>query len=201
MKKLLRRIIILFLGMLIIGLIGGGVFYLRWKGQVRQLGRQRFPAGIVIHHTLTAPVVNGRKVDIAFIDAMHKRKGFGITDDDGTVYHIGYHYLIQQDGTIQRGRPEHLRGAHARGHNNTLGIVLVGNFNSWQNFGQLGPNSPTSQQLAAAERLTRSLMVKYSLTPDDVYLHRELVITHCPGNNFPRTAFIRALAGTAVLSK
>jgi len=40
---------------------------------------------------------------------------------------IGYHYVIKRDGTLERGRPEHVTGAHVGGHNTgNLGICLVG---------------------------------------------------------------------------
>lgn len=40
---------------------------------------------------------------------------------------IGYHYIIRRDGKIEKGRPDNIPGAHARGHNNdSIGICLVG---------------------------------------------------------------------------
>lgn len=40
---------------------------------------------------------------------------------------IGYHYVIQVDGTVERGRPEYWTGAHVGGHNtDTIGICMIG---------------------------------------------------------------------------
>ena len=39
---------------------------------------------------------------------------------------IGYHYVILEDGTIQKGRPEYWKGSHARGYNEAIGICLIG---------------------------------------------------------------------------
>lgn len=40
---------------------------------------------------------------------------------------IGYHWLIDRDGTILPGRPETVIGAHVEGHNRgTLGVSLFG---------------------------------------------------------------------------
>ena len=47
--------------------------------------------------------------------------------------HIGYHFLILPDGTVERGRPESMWGAHTRDHNDTLGICLVGDFDRRDN--------------------------------------------------------------------
>lgn len=152
-----------------------------------------FPTGIVIHHTATPPTVGGKLINVASIDAMHARQGFGIQDDDGQVYHIGYHFLILQDGRILRGRPEHLPGAHTKGHPDMLGIALVGNFQRSSNRGHCGPLTPPRAQLKAAERLTRELMAKYGLPVSNVYLHRDLGQTSCPGDGFPRRKFYTAL--------
>lgn len=153
-----------------------------------------FPAGIVIHHSATSPVMHGKRVDVSVIDAMHARRGFSAIGRDGKVYHIGYHYLILQDGTIQPGRPAYLHGQHTRGYNHMLGICLVGNFARWSNLGVCGPQTPPAAQLAAAERLTRELMAHYGLTAQQVYLHRDLVATACPGEGFPRQRFFAVVA-------
>lgn len=40
---------------------------------------------------------------------------------------VGYHYFIQKDGTIQKGRDEDIVGAHCFGENqNSIGICLHG---------------------------------------------------------------------------
>ncbi len=42
---------------------------------------------------------------------------------------IGYHYLIDRDGTVANGRPLEQVGAHVKGHNsNSIGIALIGGF-------------------------------------------------------------------------
>ncbi len=162
---------------------------------------RQHPVGIVIHHTATPPAVNGRPVDVAFIDRLHAQRGFVVTSAAGTEYHIGYHYLILQDGTVQHGRPEHLRGAHTRGHADTLGIALVGNFERRDNRGRSGPLAPPPAQVHALAQLTSRLMVKYRLTSDDVHLHCDLGATACPGDGFPRAAFYQALAVPDALAR
>ena len=44
---------------------------------------------------------------------------------------IGYHWLIDRDGTVLPGRPEAQIGAHVAGHNSgTIGISLFGGITS-----------------------------------------------------------------------
>jgi N-acetylmuramoyl-L-alanine amidase len=70
---------------------------------------------LVIHCTATP---NGLPVPISTIRAWHLDRGFR---------DIGYHYVIQVDGSVMVGRPEEQIGAHAAGHNtHSLGISLVG---------------------------------------------------------------------------
>ncbi len=188
--KVLRRITRLIIAVLVVAAVAAVWWWYRWA---HTPGSWRFPRGIVIHHTATPPVVNGRRIGVAEIDAMHARRGFAIADAVGRVYHIGYHFLVLQDGTVMRGRPERLFGAHTKGHPEMLGIALVGNFQQNSNRGASGSLSPPRVQLAAAERLTRQLMAKYELPINRVFLHRDLCQTACPGDNFPRTRFFRSL--------
>lgn len=49
---------------------------------------------------------------------------------------IGYHWLIDRDGTIYRGRAENVIGAHVSGHNaGTIGVCLLGGFGSSEKDG------------------------------------------------------------------
>lgn len=192
-----RRLI--FAALLLVLLIAGGVIAWRCVALGPRHLHARFgphyPLGIVIHHTATPPMANGKLVDVPFIDYMHALRGFHVTDPrSGRVYHIGYHFLILQDGSIQIGRPEYLPGSHAKGHPQMFGIALVGNFQRDSNRGRCGPGTPPHAQLQAAILLTRQLMAKYHFSPADVYLHRDLRQTACPGDAFPRGLFYQAIS-------
>lgn len=65
----------------------------------------------VIHHTAS------HDVSATEINRWHKERGW-----DG----IGYHYVIRKDGSIEKGRSLSKRGAHAKGRNDRVGIVLTG---------------------------------------------------------------------------
>jgi len=175
-----RAEIALLLAALLILAVGGLSMRLgpRWPRRLFFRG----PAGIVIHHTATGAVVEGHRVDADRIARWHERRGFS-AEYRGEVYHIGYHYVILPDGTLERGRPEWMLGAHTYGYNDYLGICLVGNFDSVANPGRAQqPAEPTPEQMATLESLLRDLLTKYRLRPEDVHGHCELAATACPGD-------------------
>ncbi len=70
---------------------------------------------IVIHCSATAAGKPFRKKDIA---TWHKKRGFA---------EIGYHFVIDIDGTIEIGRSLEKNGAHVKNHNvGTIGICYIG---------------------------------------------------------------------------
>jgi len=49
--------------------------------------------------------------------------------EDNKWSDIGYHYVIDTDGTVALGRPVIRSGAHCRGRNrNSIGVTLIGGF-------------------------------------------------------------------------
>ena len=71
---------------------------------------------IILHCTATP---SWREVSVDEIRRWHV-EGNGWSD-------IGYHYVILLDGTIARGRPLDVAGAHVKGHNkDSVGVVYVG---------------------------------------------------------------------------
>ncbi len=185
--------LLLLVAALLIVAIGGLYMRLgpRWPRRLFFRG----PAGIVLHHTATGQVVEGCRVDARRIARWHQQRGFS-AEYRGQVYHIGYHYVILPDGTVEKGRPEWMLGAHAYGYNDYLGICLVGNFDSAANpNGAQQPAEPTAEQMAALTSLLRDLMTKYRLGPADIYGHCEVGATACPGDRFPLDELRHALGG------
>ena len=153
------------------------------------LSQRITPRGIVIHHTGWI----GGPVNAQSLDDFHERSGYGAFYW-GRRYHIGYHYLIHPDGRIEAGRPERLRGAHAKHHNHYLGIALAGNFSPQHNpAGTRGLPEPTAAQVQALAALARKLKTKYEIPDREVLLHRQVHATECPGKNFPNRIFNRML--------
>ncbi len=145
----------------------------------------RGPDGIVLHHTATGATVGGREVNAETVAQWHADRGFAC-EYRGEIYHIGYHYVILPDGTVEHGRPEWMPGAHTQEHNDHLGISLVGNFDSQSNpAGAEQPARPTDAQMEAVRALLEDLTRKYGLSADDIFAHYELWETACPGDRFP----------------
>lgn len=68
---------------------------------------------------------------------------------------IGYHYVIELDGTVKEGRPVERQGAHVRGLNkNSIGICYVGGCDE-----DMKPkDTRTISQKISLERLIMELM-------------------------------------------
>jgi len=143
------------------------------------------PQGIVIHHSATDTDV-GLGVDAAFVDRVHETRGWGLRYGQ-RVYHIGYHYVILPDGTVQAGRPEWMPGAHTTSYNHYLGICLIGD------FGDRGAQTqhPTEAQLDALVNLTVKQMRRHDIPLSHLYRHCDLGATECPGAGVPWEQVLR----------
>jgi hypothetical protein len=161
---------------------------------IPSLGNTITPQGIVIHHAGGTYTSAGAPLNAETISDAHLRRGFSAFYW-GRTYHIGYHYLILPDGTVQKGRPDNCRGAHASGHNTFLGICLVGDFDSQSNpDGRLGSIAPSDRQLKSLVSLTHDLLARHDLRPEDVVTHRDVnENTACPGDRFPWTKYRTAI--------
>jgi hypothetical protein len=152
------------------------------------------PVGIVFHHSETAAAYHGIRIDATKLDEIHYRDHQWGVEFQGKVYHIGYHYVILPDGQWQQGRPDHCPGAHARGHNNWLGICLIGNFDTRSpRYGEW-PRRPTRAQILATIQLCKKLIAQYKIPPERIRRHRDVGDTLCPGNRFPHRFLLRELA-------
>lgn len=96
----------------------------------------------------------------ADIDRWHKENGWK---------GIGYHYVVRRDGSIEKGRPEEVIGAHCHHHNaHSIGICYEGGLN---NKGTPA-DTRTDAQKQTLRQLLATLREKY---PRAVIVgHREL---------------------------
>jgi N-acetylmuramoyl-L-alanine amidase len=137
------------------------------------------PKGIVVHHSLTE---DGKVPDYDAIKKYHiEEKGW----DD-----IGYHWVIELQGdkiaTIE-GRPANTYGGHTVGHNDMVGICVVGNYD-------VGHDILFPEKMDALVALTKNLMNMYGFTTADIHKHHEYAPKTCPGSGFPWDEFIGRLA-------
>lgn len=93
---------------------------------------------------------------------------------------IGYHYIIDRDGSVGPGRPEDEIGAHVKGHNrNSIGICLLGGRGSKADDPFLA--NYTLAQDYALKALLERLTEAYPKAK--VRGHNEVAAKACPGFN------------------
>jgi len=96
---------------------------------------------------------------------------------------IGYHYLIDRDGTVTIGRPLEKTGAHVKDHNTgTIGISLFGGHGG--NAGDKFADNFTEDQEAALKALIISLTSDYP-TISKVTGHNQYAAKACPCFSVP----------------
>lgn len=129
----------------------------KWNGA---LGKRRSTSRIILHHAAAS------KCSAQQIHSWHLANGWA---------GIGYHFLVRKDGSIYRGRPEDVVGAHA-GNNNydSIGICFEGNFMT---------ETMSEVQKRAGQELVQYLKDKYGISK--VQKHSDVNATGCPGTHFP----------------
>lgn len=119
---------------------------------------------IIVHCTATA---EGKNFKAADIDRWHKAKGWN---------GIGYHHVVDLDGTVEPGRPENEVGAHCLKHNaNSIGVVYVGGLASDV---KTPKDTRTPQQKAALVKLLTELKNRYPNAT--IHGHRDFAAKACP---------------------
>ncbi|OPC98863.1 N-acetylmuramoyl-L-alanine amidase [Pasteurella multocida] len=132
---------------------------------------------IVVHCSATR---NGKslkqngKTAAQIIDSWHKARGFrrsanAVRHFNSHLLHIGYHFVIDVDGTVETGRQVGEIGAHVKGHNsNSVGICLIGGISaSGKNHAEY-----TEAQWQSLHKLLRELEAKHPKAK--IYGHRDL---------------------------
>lgn len=83
---------------------------------------------------------------------------------------IGYHFIIELDGTIKLGRSTHYQGAHCYGKNSkSIGTCLI------------GTNEFTDEQMRSLIKLDKALKTIYNIK--STHGHNEFSNKECPGIN------------------
>ena len=123
---------------------------------------------ITVHHAGNGIDLHTRESDVVRdldgIRGAHLRRRFG---------DIGYHYAIDRQGRVWEARPLTFVGAHVQGFNEgNLGIMLLGNFEMQR---------PSAPQVSALHAVTGVLCETFRVPAEEVYGHRDLGHTLCPG--------------------
>lgn len=123
---------------------------------------------IIMHCTATP---EGRVVTLEDVRRWHVEER-GWSD-------IGYHWLIELDGTLRQGRHETTQGAHAKGYNsNSIGVCYVGGMN--REFTK-AKDTRTEAQKLTLRCLIEGLRGRYPNAK--IIGHRDVSAKACPSFN------------------
>jgi len=119
---------------------------------------------IIVHCSATR---EGQQVTVDTIRDWHLAKGWN---------DIGYHFYIDLDGTINKGRNIDKIGAHCKGHNrNSIGICYCGGV---ETDGKTPKDTRTQEQKDSLLNVLKTLKAMY---PEAViYSHNEFANKACP---------------------
>jgi len=139
--------------------------------------RKMPPTRIIIHHSAST--------DHPAFDVQQLRK-WHVEHNEWAD--IGYNYIIEKiNGRYEviAGRMLDEAGAHCVGNNTiSIGICCVGNYEV---------DTPSEEMLDVLRRLVRSLMATFKIPRGEIYGHRDLWATACPGKNFNINEFVGSL--------
>lgn len=122
---------------------------------------------IIVHCSATP---EGRHTTVEEIKQWHLQRGWK---------DIGYHYIIYLDGTIHRGRPESVVGAHCSGYNkNSIGVCYIGGLDK---DGKTPKDTRTEGQKRALREILNRLKRDYPKAT--LHGHNEFANKACPSFN------------------
>jgi len=134
---------------------------------MRLINKIMRPINKVIIHCSATP--EGRDVKMEEIKSWHTDKGWS---------DIGYHYIIELDGSVKSGRPVEIVGAHCLGQNKfSIGVCYVGGVDD-----KLQPkDTRTDEQKSALVKLINKLKKKHK--DITIHAHNEFSNKACPSFN------------------
>lgn len=126
-----------------------------------------------------------REIKEIILHCSATKQSQNITVDDIRKWHIkdngwsdvGYHYIIELDGSISNGRPVEIAGAHCKGRNqNSIGICYIGGLSE---DGE-PKNTLNEEQKESLFQLVKDLLDEYNLKVSDIHCHNEYANKACP---------------------
>lgn len=130
------------------------------------------PTVVITHHTGgtdAQPLADTSNHTVAIVNSWHKKLWPEFVSRRG--YHVGYHYVIEKDGTLTQTRDHDEVGAHVIGMNtSSIGVCFMGNFDLTR---------PTTAQMTTWYWLYNELHKQYPNIP--TYPHRKYATKTCHG--------------------
>lgn len=124
-----------------------------------------------------------RKIERIIVHCSATPEGANIKTDTIRRWHvkgnkwkdIGYHYVVELDGKVGKGREEKTTGAHTKGKNSTsIGVCYVGGLDQEKR----PKDTLRGVQLGSMEQLLMDLLTRY---PDaTLHGHNEFASKACP---------------------
>jgi len=150
-------------GLLCDGIVGKKT-YIKLFGSI--LPTKRKITKIILHCSATQ---EGKDVKTEAIRKFHiKNRGWK---------DIGYHFVIELDGSVHNGRDINISGAHCTGHNaDSIGICYVGGLDSKGK----PKDTRNEKQIKALNKLVRDLMEQYDIPLSHVFGHYQFANKACP---------------------
>lgn len=140
------------------------------------------PSCIMIHHTAISITKNPDQFKATNI--YHQIK-WSVKSIKG--FFNGYHYEITANGKIKQARVDGERAVACwqkrMNDGRCIHICLDGNFDL---------EKPKPEQIYALRDLLRKLAIKYQISKDFIYFHRDFAKKTCPGINI-NSKFIKSL--------
>ncbi|HVS73319.1 MAG TPA: peptidoglycan recognition family protein [Phycisphaerae bacterium] len=129
---------------------------------------------MTVHHTAGELSTDAWKATAGTLEAIRDFHTGKQPEDRGWA-DIAYHFVVDRAGRVWQARPLAYQGAHCQGHNeHNIGIVLLGNFEV---------QMPAAAQLVSLAAFIGFLRRLYGIPVGEIYTHRELRMTVCPGKN------------------
>lgn len=130
------------------------------------------PKFITIHHTAAVEPIP----QFNAINEWHRVRGF-VKSSLG--FFVGYHKVIEKDGTIVQARVDDEQNNAVLSHNHdSLAVCLVGNFDK---------EDPTPEQIASLGEVLNDWCTEHDISPLDIYPHRKFGSTSCYGSRLENT--------------
>lgn len=129
--------------------------------------KEYIPKYILVHHS----AAESPTPQFEAINEWHRARKFAKSE---LGFYVGYHRVIERDGTVKKAREDTERDCDALGHNyDSLSVCLVGDFSK---------TDPTPEQIESLGALLVEWTATYNISPLQIFPHRHFGSTTCYGS-------------------